>query len=827
MKHILSLTTAIALSAATVMANPDWKMHPTFDDAVTRVIDTKDAVYFTSRVQPYVTWIPDYATEQLSLFRYDKNADEIETLSTDNMLSSNNVAAVQYSPEKKYLIVAHLNGDIDVIHDSGKVDNIPALRLASIDKGKTVNSIFIDAPRDRAYLSTGFGYVAVNVSKKEIAESRNYDHSVKGISRVGDNLVLLLTDGVVYAPISEPRYTLDSYKRLLSFPNGSSIAAVGEERTIVVDRNFDLYDITLGEDGHLSQKYLWRGSFGTVAPNERGVLLTDGPTVYLFKKDGSHESIVRPESHRNYALDSRDFSEIWEGNMRQGLSSWKLPDDREGMPTMTRDWMLPNSPAPYRSTCMRWHDRYGLLVCNPGLDGHFQKIAPQPALLSAYKDGLWSNPCSAYSDFDAVQRLNNPNGFAIDPDNPDYIYFSSHLHGIKRVDLTDLSKELHLSRELDPYRDLEGFVAVVGEQTGKDAWPGSCTFSVPEFDKHGNMWTIYTDLDDQTPKQIHLFCWEAADRRASTSAKDYRPMKMLRIPGPLSNPIQMLKALKVGKNDGILIQSNHGYTGDITIIDTAGTPTDQSDDTVKILSSFSDQDGQPFEVHYTQCFFEDPSTGNVWVGHNGGVFYFNPRDVMAGKGTMNRVKVSRNDGTNLADYLLNLIEVNNITVDGSGRKWFSTSGGGVVCTSSDGRTILEELTTDNSPLPDNTVYATAWDPSRSTLMISTDKGMAEYRPTSSGGNSASDSDLRIYPNPVRPDFLGYVTIEGLPDKTLVKIIDASGNLVKELGLCSKEARWDVTDVHFRRAGTGVYFVLSSTDENGGNFANVGKILVVN
>ncbi len=826
MKHILSLTAAIAIATAPATANPDWKMHPTFDEAVTRVIDTKDAVYFTSRVQPLADWIPDYATEQLSLFRYDKGSDEIEALSTDNILSSNNVSAVQYSPEKGYLVVAHLNGDIDVIYDNGKVDNIPALRLASIDQGKTVNSIFIDSARDRAYLSTGFGYVVLNVPKKEIAESRNYGTSIKGASRIGENLLLLLNDGVVHAPLKDPRYTLDSYERLLQFPNGTSIAAAGEGRTIVVDRNLDVYDITLGEDGLPRQEYILRGSFGDAQPHKEGVLLTDGSQIHLFKGDGTQERHLRPESHKDYAADTRDFSEIWEGNMRQGLSSWKLSGD-SGSAAQTRDWMLPNSPAPYKATCMEWSDRYGLLVSNHGYDSHFKSLYSQPVLLSAYKNGFWTNPCTAYQDFDAPQRLNNPHGFAIDPDNPDIIYFTSHLNGILRVNLSDLSDELHLSRVSDPCKDLDGFVAIVGDMTGKDSWRSSCNFSIPDFDKHGNMWTVYTNLDDQNPKQLHVFCWEAADRRATTGAKDYRPMKMLRIPEVYSNHFQMIKALKVGKNDGILLQSNHGFSSDVTIIDTAGTPTDQSDDTVKIISTFTDQDGQQFDVHYTQCFYEDPTTGNVWVGHNGGVFYFNPRDVLAGKGTMTRVKVSRNDGTNLADYLLNLIEVNDITVDSSGRKWFATSGGGVVCTSSDGRTILEELTTDNSPLPDNTVYATAWDPSRSTLMISTDKGMAEYRPTSSGGSSASDSDVRIYPNPVRPDYLGYVTIDGLPDKTLVKIMDASGNLVKELGVCSKEAKWDVTDLHFRRAGTGVYFVLSSTDENGGNFANVGKILVVN
>lgn len=38
---------------------------------------------------------------------------------------------------------------------------------------------------------------------------------------------------------------------------------------------------------------------------------------------------------------------------------------------------------------------------------------------------------------------------------------------------------------------------------------------------------------------------------------------------------------------------------------------------------------------------------------------------MAGDGKVTRIKVARNDGTNLADYLLNLVPVNHITSDGA------------------------------------------------------------------------------------------------------------------------------------------------------------------
>jgi hypothetical protein len=63
---------------------------------------------------------------------------------------------------------------------------------------------------------------------------------------------------------------------------------------------------------------------------------------------------------------------------------------------------------------------------------------------------------------------------------------------------------------------------------------------------------------------------------------------------------------------------------------------------------------------------------------------------------------------------------------------------------------------------------------------------------------------------------------------LVKIVDSGGNLVKELGIASGgEAKWDVTNTAFKRVSSGVYFVLSSTDENGGSLSNVGKVLVIN
>ena len=192
---------------------------------------------------------------------------------------------------------------------------------------------------------------------------------------------------------------------------------------------------------------------------------------------------------------------------------------------------------------------------------------------------------------------------------------------------------------------------------------------------------------------------------------------------------------------------------------------------------------------------------------------------------MNRIKVARNDGTNLADYLFNGTSVTGITADKQNRKWFSTIGGGLVCTSSDGREILYQLTTDNSYIPDNDVYGLCYIPTTNSILISTAKGLAEFFPSGSASGEDYDS-VKVYPNPVRPDYLGWITIEGLIEGSIVKIVDASGSLVRELGPAEGGiVQWDATNLNYKRVGSGVYYVLASTSGEE-SLAKVAKILVV-
>jgi hypothetical protein len=112
-------------------------------------------------------------------------------------------------------------------------------------------------------------------------------------------------------------------------------------------------------------------------------------------------------------------------------------------------------------------------------------------------------------------------------------------------------------------------------------------------------------------------------------------------------------------------------------------------------------------------------------------------------------------------------------------------------------------------------------PSTGEVFIGTDKGIASYRSDASEAEQAM-SNAYAYPNPVRPDYGGVISITGLMENTVVNIVDAGGNLVCKTRSHGGTAVWDGRLPDGRRATPGVYSALCNAD--GGH--TVVKILVV-
>lgn len=217
------------------------------------------------------------------------------------------------------------------------------------------------------------------------------------------------------------------------------------------------------------------------------------------------------------------------------------------------------------------------------------------------------------------------------------------------------------------------------------------------------------------------------------------------------------------------------------------------------------------------CMTEDKD-GYIWAGTNiGPIVCYNPSKIEDLR--FNRIVLSDE-----SDYLLNGVRVNAIAVDGSNQKWIATDGSGVFLVNADGTEVIENFTTDNSPLPTNSINSIAINPESGEVFFAADGyGVLSYQGEATEGKE-NYSDIHAYPNPVRPDFDDKVIITGLMSNSNVKITDIAGNLIYQTKSVGGQVSWNCRNSKGNRVATGVYLVLAATPES--KESVVTKIMVI-
>jgi hypothetical protein len=216
--------------------------------------------------------------------------------------------------------------------------------------------------------------------------------------------------------------------------------------------------------------------------------------------------------------------------------------------------------------------------------------------------------------------------------------------------------------------------------------------------------------------------------------------------------------------------------------------------------------------------------GNVWVGTDQGpLIYYNPENVFENDLKASRIKIPRNDGSGLADYMLGTEIITSIAVDGSNRKWLGTYSSGAYLLSPDGTVQIINHNEKNSPLFSNSIVSLAVDNKTGDVWLGTSKGLQSVRGDATAGEGKF-TNVYTFPNPVREDFTGNVTITGLMRDSQIRITDISGNLVYETVSDGGQATWDLKIYNGQRVSTGVYLVFCASSDGSQSF--VTKMLVI-
>ena len=342
------------------------------------------------------------------------------------------------------------------------------------------------------------------------------------------------------------------------------------------------------------------------------------------------------------------------------------------------------------------------------------------------------------------------------------------------------------------------------------------------FDNMGNLWAVLSNFN--TPSNDNVYCLPAY----KTLEQDITAQDWIHVKNS-TRMSQTIRSLACNKKSNLILLQQSNYFDNFLIIDNKNN-TDPTDDEPIAITDYVDQDGFTYTGVNVLSMAED-NDGRIWLGTNLGILELTTNDfntIKANAPTLrvNRLKVPRNDGTNLADYLANGDMVSGIAVDASNNKWLATQNSGLIYVSERGDQILEQFTTDNSILPSNTVNAVQVDPKSNSVYMGVTPYLIEYSATAAPA-AADYSDVYAYPNPVRPDYTGWITVTGLMDNSLVKIADAAGNVFSTGTSNGGMYVWDGCNAAGDRVPSGVYYVFASQSGESSSSGAVTKILVVN
>lgn len=249
-----------------------------------------------------------------------------------------------------------------------------------------------------------------------------------------------------------------------------------------------------------------------------------------------------------------------------------------------------------------------------------------------------------------------------------------------------------------------------------------------------------------------------------------------------------------------------------------------STDQLNIYSSFVNEDGTTLTPNYVRYVTEDKNH-DMWIGTNIGPLLLYKKDITSDTPIFTQVKVPRNDGTNYADYLLNGVDISCIAIDGSNRKWFGTNGNGIYVISNDCLTQIYHFTTNNSNLLSNNIEAIAINEQTGEVFAGTDKGLCSYMSDASSPNNEMTKDnVWAYPNPVKPDYTGLITITGLSFDADIKIVTTNGILVNQGRSNGGTYTWNGKDLKGQKVASGIYMVETATSD--GSKGTVCKIAII-
>ena len=760
-----------------------------------------------------------YAGTSTQFFIYNKNDNSVSTFSKLNGLSDANISSIKYDNEFNVVIIGYANGNVDLFYPN-RVINIPYIKEANIMGSKKINNIFI---KDGvAYLACAFGLVELSIEEAEILDT--YYFIDNGINSAVFNC-FIFDDGInddflagkIFVSTSSGVFSADFDNPNLINPNvWNSDFLVFQNNNLIGDLNSVFNDGFLDLLGDSNSEALFINpngacSFVYYSPEKEGFVIKEIPQICNSSESNNIISLALFDNifagfSNNILFFVEDVTNV-NGSIVDNLwiSSWNyeksftkisiqkdnnieiyFADNIRGVVNVEISSInnqfnnapiiiCPNGPADTGFGDMAFiNDK--LIISHGGKNGSWNNLSNNQEI-SIYQNHSFTHTNALVPEEinDAISVIPSPNNnsFFVGTWNFGLLGFEFTNNNFNTTSLISIYDEKNSS--------LQSITA--------DGWiriGGGC------FDSNNVLWVTNS---------------EANNPISSYNQNNWNNYSL----NSIGNNVMSGKILCATngqkwvqlRSDGLVVfEEEKGYI------------------TEKKISNSSSMGN--LNDNTVNCLQEDHD-GNIWIGTNNGinVFYF-PENILTPNLINSEQILVESDG--YVEPLLNNTTVLDIKIDGGNRKWLATEGKGVFLMSEDGGSQIHHFTKENSPLLDNTIYGISIDDDSGKVFFATALGLCSFRSGATKDRGGFQNVL-IFPNPVKNNYDGAITISGLSDNTNVKITDVSGNLIFETVTEGGSATWNGKSFSGKRVQTGVYLFFCTNPLF--NESVVKKVLIYN
>lgn len=772
MRLLLLCFSLSTFSALAQIGTGEWRLHIPAKRAID-VVKTSDKVF---------TGFGNGISE------YDVSSQELSTWDVVTGLSDITVSCMGHSTVNDAVFIGYENGNIDRILNN-KVTNIPAIKLAEIQGSKQIFKIV--EHEEYLYLATGFGIVKIDPVRSEVKDTyypTNGNAAIMDVSFRNDTIFALAENQMYFGNINNialpdpAQWTLDTRVPILTVSTATYREAEkmdGELYVLYVDETYggdSIYRVTeTGIESVIEELFTMQINGIDMVNGDLAVHYAGGSYIY-------DENYAAADIIGSYPFGIPNINKMVVDNGVYWIADNGVGSVRIGGGFI--DNLTFSGPPRGEFFGLDW-SRDKLIVTCGAASGNSATF--KSSGIYTFENEEWGLYNEANTDVWEGGRIWDYLAVAIDPnDNKKFAIGSWSF-----TPLTIFDEAAGTADTLTPYNSaLEPTTAGIG----------SSLITGLEYDVQGNLWILNGGTNEPLKVYTKDGEWQVFD--LGSAAKGEFSQRLV-IDNENNKWVSFRGAGLYGYKDN-------------------GTPTDLSDDQLIRLNTGENTGALPSNRVTAIAVDLD---NELWIGTDAGfAVLYNANNAFGasfGEYNAQRIKVEFEGNV---EFVLGATSITDIEVDGANRKWMATENSGIVLLSPDGLEIIEQFTMENSPLISNNILELELDQNTGELFIVTDKGLISYRTDATLGKNRDYTDVTVFPNPVRPDFTGVITMQGIQFDSDVKVTDAAGNLVYKTTSNGGTATWDGKMLNGDPVATGVYLIWTAPNEGKGR--KVGKILVV-